>query len=216
MFDKFFYFATTFAEGCLAVFGMNGAFEQPAYHVRELAPPGLEIRDYGPLAAAETTVTGNPDAAFRLLFAYISGGNDGARMIAMTAPVQQAPVQQAPVQQAPAMIAMTTPVRQDIAASGATTMRFFLPARLAANPPKPLDPRVRITTTPPATVAVLRYSGNPTPDQRDEKQRALFSRLATTAWKPAGTPYFLSYDPPFTIPFLKRNEVAIAVTANSR
>ncbi len=156
--------------------------------------------------AAETTVTDNPDAAFRLLFAYTSGGNEGSRMIAMTAPVQQAP----------AMIAMTTPVRQDIAASGATTMRFFLPARLAANPPKPLDPRVRITTTAPATVAVLRYSGNPTPDQRDEKQRVLFNRLAATAWKPAGTPYFLSYDPPFTIRFLKRNEVAIAVTANSR
>ena len=75
---------------------------------------------------------------------------------------------------------------------------------------------MRITATAPATVAVPRYSGNPTPDQREEKQRALFNRLAATAWKPAGTPYFLSYDPPFTIPFLKRNGIAVEVIASSR
>ena len=200
MLDRFVYFATTFAEGILAVAGVHGVFEQPAYTVRPSPIAGLEIRDYGPLVAVETISAGEEDA-FKRLFAYITGANDGGRMIAMTAPVQQTP----------ALIPMTTPVRKDVAADGAVTMRFFLPAKLAAHPPVPTDPQVRLAQMPPTTVAVVRFSGNPTPAWRAEHERQLLERLAASTWKAKGAPYFLSYDPPFAVPFLKRNEVAVTV-----
>ena len=211
MFEKFFYFAGTFAEAGLALFGINHVFEQPRYIVRQDLGQHLEIRDYPPAAAVETTAGGATrnqasDTAFRLLFAYIAGENAGSQTIAMTAPVQQKP----------ALIAMTAPVRVDTTANGEMVMRFFLPAKQAADPPKPNDPRVRVVMTPAATVAALRYSGNPTDAARAMHEKELLTRLAATSWRPAGAPYFLGYDPPFAIPFVKRNEVVVEVTAGSR
>ena len=112
-------------------------------------------------------------------------------------------------------IEMTTPVRIDAAATGGQpeiAMRFSLPVKVAGNPPAPIDPRVRIVTVPPSTVAALRYSGNPTEAARSAHQQDLFRRLVSTGWQPAGTPYALNYDPPFAVPFLKRNEVVVEVS----
>ena len=120
-----------------------------------------------------------------------------------------------PVQQASTLIEMTTPVRVDAAATGGqpeVTMRFSLPAKVAGNPPVPMDPRVRIVTLPPSTVAALRYSGNPTEADRSAHQQDLLRRLVSTGWQPAGTPYLLNYDPPFAVPFLKRNEAVVEVS----
>jgi hypothetical protein len=210
MFDKFFYYATTFAESVVAIFGVSGVFEQPSYTVRQDLGGGLEIRDYGQAAAVEAWATGatNEQAAqtaFRLLFGYITGDNVGGQTIAMTTPVRRTS----------SLIAMTTPVRVENASTGGVTMWFYLPEKNAADPPKPLDPTVRVVTIPPSTVAALRFSGNPTEQSRTSHRQELLTRLAATQWRAQGEPYLLGYDPPFTIPFLKRNEVAVAVTANS-
>ena len=213
MFDRLMYFVWTFAEAGLAVFGINSIYEQPPYTVRTDLGDGLEIRDYRPVAAVETTVTEpNRDLAssraFNLLFAYIAGANTGGQTIAMTTPVQQESI----------LIPMTAPVRTDMTENGGetvVTMRFFLPATRAANPPVPQDPGVRLTIVPGATVAALRFSGNATERTRVRKEAELLARLGRTAWQPAGTPYLLGYDPPFTIPFLKRSEVVVAVSPRS-
>lgn len=207
MFEKFFYFLTTFAGAGLSIFGINQVYEQPNYVVRLDLGDRLEIRDYPPVVAAEAAVSAGTrqqasETAFRLLFDYIAGGNASSRTIAMTVPVQQSPE----------MIAMTAPVRVD-SAGNRVTMRFFLPAKLAARPPVPADPRVRIVTLAASTVAVLRFSGNATDEARAANEHALLTRLQATAWKPDGVPYFMGYDPPFTIPFLKRNEVAVSVSS---
>ena len=110
---------------------------------------------------------------------------------------------------------MTAPVRLDAAANG-VKMQFFLPARIAGNPPVPTDPRVRLVAIPASTVAALRFSGNPNATARRANEAALLSRLAGTGWRQSGSPWWLGYDPPFTIPFLKRNEIVIPVSANSR
>jgi hypothetical protein len=62
------------------------------------------------------------------------------------------------------------------------------------------------------TVAALRYSGVSTQTDFDQKSTTLLRVLKSSAWKPNGEVYQLNYDPPFAIPFLRRNEVAVMVT----
>ena len=192
MFEKFFYYMTTLAEAGLAVVGINGLYEQPPYQVRQDLGAGLEIRDYGPVTAIETTTSGQDAAnrAFRQLFAYITGTNESGRTIAMT-----------------------VPVRMDAAPAQGMTMRFFLPSGQAPDPPRPVDGTVRVVKLPAATVAALRFSGNPDATAQRERTRELLARLETSQWRKTSEPYLLSYDPPFTIPFLKHNEIAVSVSS---
>jgi hypothetical protein len=226
MFDKLLYYLVTFAEAVLSVFGLRGVYEQPDYRVLQDLGGGVEIREYGPRVAAEATVAADASGAaggaasgdasgeaFKLLFAYIAGANAANSRVAMTAPVQQAA---APEGSAPERVAMTAPVQtarvaQDGAQGGALVMRFFLPQAVADRPPRPLDPRVQVVTLPAATIASLRFSGRLDAAAEAAQRRALADRLAATDWRPVGEPYLLSYDPPFTIPFLRRNEVAVEV-----
>lgn len=94
-------------------------------------------------------------------------------------------------------------------------MRFFLPAKYRPEtpPPKPLDARVQIVSLPAKTVAVLRYSGSGR--NSTAKEQDLMKALPGTDWRPQGQPYTLYYDPPFAIPFLRRNEAAVAVAKAS-
>ena len=75
----------------------------------------------------------------------------------------------------------------------------------------PNDPRVQIVTVPAQTVAVLRFSGIPTAQAVRQATARLLGALAGSAWHPAGTPMAWFYDPPWTLPPLRRNEAAVAV-----
>ena len=203
----FFYYLLTFAESVTSVVGLRFPYEQPHYAVVQDLGNGAEVRRYDPRLAIEADID-DPDQghaaseAFSLLFRYITGANQRDQKIAMTAPVQTTSER----------IAMTVPV-QTTSADGHVAMRFFLPHSVAeAGAPKPLDPRLHLVQVPATTIAALRYAGIPTQAARDEKSALLKSMLAKSAWKPQGEMFQLSYDPPFTIPFLRRNEVAVAVT----
>ena len=191
------------------------------------------MRQYAARLAAETTVEARDVArgrneAFDRLAKYIFGANraagvTGSRKIAMTTPVQTADGRK---------IAMTTPVQTSggggggggkiavttsVQAAGtggedAMTMRFFLPSKLTADTaPTPNDERVRIVTIPAETVAVLRFSGAWDVRGLDAKKRRLLDAVDGSKWRAASEPYTLFYDPPFTIPPLRRNEVAAPV-----
>ena len=104
---------------------------------------------------------------------------------------------------------MTAPV-QTLAANGGVRMQFFLPAKYNQNnAPKPLDAKVRLVTVPGETVAILRFSGSG--NDIEQRQSELIARLAGSQWQPTGSPYALFYDAPFALPFLRRNEAAVAV-----
>jgi SOUL heme-binding protein len=91
-------------------------------------------------------------------------------------------------------------------------MRFFLPRALSRDTaPEPADARVRVVEVPGETVAVLRFSGSTGDARIAERKEALLRELRGSAWEPAGEPVFLGYDPPFTPPPLRRNEVAVPV-----
>jgi SOUL heme-binding protein len=179
-------------QSALSVFGIRSAYEQPRYEVVGHAGPA-EIRAYGPRLAAETTLDpGTHGEAFGLLARYIFGENRGKAG-------------------GRAKIAMTTPV--EMAKAGPrVAMRFFLPRALSRETaPQPADGRVRIVAVPNETVAALRFSGSTEDARIAERKAALLRELRGSAWLPAGEPVFLGYDPPFTPPFLRRNEVAVPV-----
>lgn len=187
--------------GACSIVGVRSGTEEPAYSV--VGQAGLvEIRQYGPRAAAETTVDATEMAArsegFQRLAGYIFGKNAGGTSVAMTAPVAQA-----------STIAMTAPVMQ----SG-SVIRFFLPSSLTAETaPRPIDARVRIVTVPAETIAVLRYSGSTRPEAVAEQQARLVSVLAGNPYQVVGTPFSWFYDPPWTLPPLRRNEAVVQVRA---
>jgi len=199
----------TILEAGLAVFGIRSQYEQPKYDVIERLENKVEIRRYGPRLAAETTVTAANESkarneAFFILANYIFGGNRGKVDIAMTSPVETGAAQQ---------ISMTAPVETNVTAAGRVTMRFFLPASITVDSaPKPDDPRVTIVDVPPETLAVVTFSGLGRAPVIERYKAELGRVLSASSWRPAGQAFTLFYDPPFTIPFLRRNEVAQRVT----
>jgi hypothetical protein len=201
------YFSVLAVESLFGVFGIR-LYEEPHYDVIDRIGDRVQIRRYAPRLAAEVDLTLPGEAgrseAFKLLFAYISGANRGSSpgndRIAMTVPVEVSGKQR---------VAMTVPV-QTTEANGALQMRFFLPEKCSREDiPRPLDPRIRLVTTFGETIAILQFSGSG--HDFAERQTELIARLVGLKWQQKGAPYTLNYDAPFTLPFLRRNEVAVAV-----
>lgn len=204
------YYATLAIESGAGFFGVR-LYEEPRYAVEARLDGGVEVRRYEPRLAAEVEIAAatpeqEAEGAFRALFEYIAGANAGSaggEQIAMTAPVE--------VAREPEQIAMTVPVEKTRSGAG-TRMRFFLPARFTRETaPAPNDPRVRIVALPPATLAVLRYSGAAPDDEVARRRDELLRALEGSRWRPDGDPVSLFYDAQFTLPFVRRNEVAVPV-----
>jgi hypothetical protein len=193
-----------------SVVGIRDSPEPPSTVIAHLG--AVEIRRYPPGLVAETSVAGSELSArsvgFQRLFAYITGRNAAHGKIAMTAPVAQAAAQDRSKK-----IAMTAPVAQTETPDGAWTVRFFLPADMTeATAPRPLDPRVVIIPVPERIMAVRRFSGQATPSSVATEAKWLDAALADGPWQAEGPLVSWFYDPPWTLPPLRRNEVARAVT----
>jgi hypothetical protein len=191
--------------GACSTLGIRSGTEEPRFETVERIG-AVEVRRYAPRIAAETEVPGAEDAArnegFRRLAGYIFGGNARRDRIAMTAPVAQSPGER---------IAMTAPVAQSGDAAG-WRIRFFMPARHTLETlPVPDDPRVVLAPVPEEIVAVLRFSGVPRAEAVAQNSAALAAALETSAWVPTGPVQAWFYDPPWTVPALRRNEVAVPV-----
>lgn len=189
-----------------SIAGIRWGTEEPDYVVVGRVG-AVEIRRYGPRLAAETTVDAEEDEArsvgFRRLAHYIFGGNHSRTSIAMTAPVAQ--------ERSGRQIAMTAPVTQSRAGSE-STIRFYMPASFTLDTlPSPDSERVRLVEVPSETVAVLRYSGDRSPEAVERRSGELLGQLAGSPYRATGETFSWFYDPPFTLPFRRRNEVAVAV-----
>ena len=193
-------------DGLGGIVGIRVGTEEPHY-VGERLNDRVEIRRYGPRIAAETTVYANEEAArstgFRRLAGYIFGGNHRHTKIAMTAPVAQGRDK----------IAMTAPVSQATGPDGGSVIRFFMPSKWSLETlPEPDDDAVRLVEVPAETVAVLRFSGDRDPESVSERIDELLKTLRDSNLEPSGEPVAWFYDPPWTVPFRRRNEVAVPVT----
>jgi hypothetical protein len=193
----------------ISVFGVNIGTEQPRYDVLERIGDNVEIRQYGPRVAAETIVdTSKSDNArgdaFRLIAGYIFGANKTSEKVAMTSPVE--------ISSPGTKIAMTSPVEVN-KSDGGLVMRFFMPSKSSIDQlPEPSDPRVKLTQIPSTTVAVLRFTGSTGDPAVTARTAELFSALHSTKWTVVGPATAFFYNPPWTIPFLRTNEVVIPVT----
>jgi hypothetical protein len=167
----------------------------------------FEIRQYQPQIVAETVVDADFDEAgnmaFRRLFNYISGENRRKESIAMTAPVNQKSSSQ--------KIAMTAPVNQQ-QSEGDYIVSFLMPLKYTMETlPEPLDPSVSLRHIPSRKIAAVRYSGSWSRKKYEQKKTLLEEFIKKKGLRITGQDIFARYDPPFQIPFLRRNEVLFEV-----
>jgi hypothetical protein len=195
--------------GVGGLFGIRAGTEEPRYTVVDRIGV-VEIRHYGARLAAEAVVSGPETAArsdgFRKVAGYIFGGNTRRSSIAMTAPVSQSSV-------GSEKISMTAPVAQEaVGSDGQWRVQFFMPAKYGkADLPVPNDPGVRIVEVAAQDYAVLRFSGSRGGQAVATRTGELKAALAPSRWRAIGVPTAWFYDPPWTAPFLRRNEVAVTV-----
>jgi hypothetical protein len=178
---------------------------QPRYDVL-VQDANKEIRHYAPTLIATTRANGTrattSNQSFRLLAGYIFGKNRKRMPMAMTAPVLQTSDHEE--------LPMTAPVLMTSGA-GQSAMAFILPEGYTLETaPEPLDPEIQIVAVPSELLASIRFSG--VADEREElaQEAVLRKWLAQQpGYEAAGPHRFAGYDPPFTVPFLRRNEVMI-------
>lgn len=183
------------------------ATEQPSYTASQQSG-AIEVRQYPALIAAEVAVVGSRDdavqAGFRALAGYIFGGNMGSKSIAMTAPVMQAPTKGE-------SIAMTAPVMQSGAGSE-WTVRFIMPkAYNMQTLPKPKNPQVKLVPLDPARLAVVRFSGMAKEPDIQRQTKLLQDYMEARSLKATGPATLARYDPPWTLPMMRRNEIMIPI-----
>jgi len=189
--------------------GTAMAIEEPKYVVLEKTPP-FELRSYTPMILAEVQVEGDLDEAssqgFRLIAAYIFGQNQPNEKISMTTPVV---VEEQPAKGA--KIAMTTPVNIESNA-GKWTVSFVMPAEYSMESlPKPLNSKVQLRQIPAVKRAVIGFSGFYNENKVAERTLELEEWMKTKNLQATSVPKFARYNPPWTLPFMRRNEIMVDV-----
>ena len=193
-------------ESVLSIVGVRIGTEEPHYLASKLTDR-VELRRYGPRIAAETTVAADEERArsigFRRLAGYIFGANHRDEKIAMTAPVSQ---------ESGDRIAMTAPVAQVRDSENRSAIRFFMPSKWTMDTlPKPDDDHVNLVEVPAETYAVLRFTGDRSPAAVAARTDELRKFLGDNDVDAVGEPVAWFFDPPWTLPFRRRNEIAIPV-----
>lgn len=187
------------------------ATEEPSFTV-SLAKGDFEVREYPALVVAEVSVTGDRKQAasdgFRLLAGYIFGGNTTKQKITMTAPVMQAGARGE-------KIAMTAPVLQS-GDDGNWVIRFIMPRGSTLETlPQPNNPKVHLHAIAPERMAVVRFSGLARRDALAAKTDELWGFIKANHLEANGLPSLAQYDPPWTLWFLRRNELMIPIARGS-
>ena len=179
--------------------------EQAKYAVVETHGP-IEIRDYAPMIVAEVRVPGDREEAisdgFRMIADYIFGNNVSSQKVAMTAPV---------IQQASEKIAMTAPVTQQ-SAGGDWVVRFVMPSEYTMQTlPTPNNPDVSLEEIAGKRFAVIRFSGLAKPKSLEKHTEELEAFIQSHNLQTHSGAIYAFFNPPWTLPFLRRNEVMIEI-----
>lgn len=193
----------------IASFSLSAmATEEPKYVLLEQSGD-FQLRHYPALIIAEVEVEGDMDQAssrgFRLVADYIFGNNrasaGNSEKIAMTAPVTIEPRSE--------KIAMTVPVTLQPQA-GSWRLNFVMPSQFTLDTlPAPNNPKVVLREVPSRKVAVLTFSGLASESKTAGKVKDLLAWMAEKQLRPLANYELARYNPPWTLPFLRRNEVMV-------
>jgi len=160
------------------------SIEEPQYALLDTFND-VEVRRYEPTIQAYTAMD---SGGFRNLAGYIFGGNSGNDEIAMTAPVA------------------TTMGTTD------AEMAFTLPsAWTMENLPSPNDTNVQLREMPAFTAAVIQFSGWANRSSYTQQLEKLSQELKQQGITAIGEPILNQYDPPWKLPFMRRNEVMVSI-----
>jgi len=199
----------------------------------------IEIRQYPALVVAETTTQGNREEAakeaVRILAGYIFGDNRSrqsevvpsssrvtakslsSEKLAMTAPVIQQK-QTASALTAPSeKLAMTAPVLQQQPAMGTNNarqwqMQFVMPeGETLETLPVPNHPGIVLKQEPAKRVVAIRFSGTSSEKNLSKHLAELQTYVAQNNLSVQGEPAYAFYNPPWTLPFLRRNEIMLTL-----
>ena len=111
-------------------------------------------------------------------------------------------------------IKMTVPVTQEIK-NGNMTMQFYLPSKFNKdNAPKPSNSEIKILTIEGGYYAVIKYSGRSSDNNFLKNKEILEEELKKDKIVILSPPIRASYNSPFTLPILKRNEIMFRVDIN--
>ena len=159
------------------------AFELP-YVVSATLENDVEIREYLPQIWA-ASLAARESGSFRTLAAYVFGDNDRQERIGMTAPVINA---------------------ED-------RIAFIMPGRYnLENLPRPLSERIKIESVGARRLAAIMFSGFADPNEKERNLALLQNTLERHGIRIQGGALLMRYDPPWTPPFLRRNEIALLIS----
>jgi len=189
------------------------ATEEPKYELIEKSGK-FELRQYQPMLIAEVLVDGNMDQAsgtgFRLIADYIFGNNitkaGSSQKIKMTAPVTIEPKSEE--------ISMTIPVSLK-KNSGRWQVSFVMPSKYTLDTiPLPNNKKIMLRNVPVRKVAILEFSGFVNENNTANRAQELLKWMDKENLISTGSIELSRYDPPWTLPFLRRNEIAVGYTKN--
>lgn len=205
----------------LLISGTAMATEEPNYTILSQTE-NFELRRYESQLVAQTWVSGDQNAAsrtgFKVLADYIFGNNTApsgeSSKISMTAPVaMQFEAKQSENKNGDnesQKIAMTAPVSMQ-ENDGKWRVQFTMPSQYTMQTlPKPNNPDITIIEVPPQTYGVIKFSGLAGTEKVAAKTSELQSWMQVQKLTVSGTPELARYNPPWTLPFMRRNEVMIA------
>ena len=165
--------------------------ETPSYRIVQ-TQKDIEIRHYEPMIVANVKVTGDREntlrKGFQLLADYIFGNNTVVQEISMTAPVQQQ--------------AMDT----------SWEVSFVMPSDYnMVTLPRPNNDSVVIEEIPSEKFVVIIFSGASSNENVEKYERKLMSYVVRNNILVIGTPKYAFYNPPWTLPQMRRNEIMMKI-----
>jgi hypothetical protein len=150
-----------------------------------------EIRKYSDRLVIETK-TSDQSSGFRKLFKYISGDNKDKKEIKMTTPVTQTEK------------------------NGNMTMQFYIPTEFnEGNVPDPNNLEVKVLNIKGGYYAAIIYSGRASDSNYTKHKDILEDQLKKDKISIISKPIRATYNSPFTLPMLRRNEVMFKIETNT-
>lgn len=166
-----------------------GKYETPEYEIL-LKEDDFEIRKYLDFFIVEYENTADPkmDDGFGSLFKYISSDNKENEKISMTVPV----ISQEQDKQ--------------------STMAFVVPSKFGDKIPEPNNPNIYVKKFEEGLFGTIRYSGT----SKDSKQAKMRDKLGEwildQGYQNESNYMKASYDGPYVLPMMRRNEVWVRIS----